>query len=71
MFKINNIQQLGLITDLYIVLHPKIMKLEENLELFKEKIKTGDFLECKGLGNEIPTGFLIMNRKKSFWLGII
>ena len=30
------------------------MKLEERLELFKEKIKTRDFLECKGLGNEIP-----------------
>jgi hypothetical protein len=30
------------------------MKLEERLELFKEKIKTTDFLECKGLGNEIP-----------------
>ncbi|MDI9394820.1 MAG: DUF1788 domain-containing protein [Euryarchaeota archaeon] len=30
------------------------MKLEERLELFKEKIKTKDFLECKGLGNEIP-----------------
>ncbi|HIH93570.1 TPA: DUF1788 domain-containing protein [Methanosarcina acetivorans] len=30
------------------------MKLEEHLELFKEKIKTKDFLVCKGLGNEIP-----------------
>ncbi|AKB55573.1 hypothetical protein A9239_01980 [Methanosarcina sp. A14] len=30
------------------------MKLEERLELFKEKIKTDDFLKCKGLGNEIP-----------------
>ncbi|MDD2615325.1 MAG: DUF1788 domain-containing protein, partial [Methanosarcina sp.] len=30
------------------------MKLEKRLELFKEKIKTKDFLECKGLGNEIP-----------------
>lgn len=30
------------------------MKLEERLELFKEKIKTTDFLDCKGLGNEIP-----------------
>ncbi len=30
------------------------MKLEKRLELFKERIKTKDFLECKGLGNEIP-----------------
>jgi hypothetical protein len=30
------------------------MKLEGRLELFKEKIKTKEFLECKGLGNEIP-----------------
>jgi hypothetical protein len=30
------------------------MKLEERLELFKEKIKTKEFMECKGLGNEIP-----------------
>jgi len=30
------------------------MKLEERLEIFKEKIKTDDFLGCKGLGNEIP-----------------
>ena len=30
------------------------MKLEERIELFKEKIKTTDFLECRGLGNEIP-----------------
>lgn len=30
------------------------MKLEERLELFKEKIKTTEFLECRGLGNEIP-----------------
>ncbi|MDD3043657.1 MAG: DUF1788 domain-containing protein [Methanosarcinaceae archaeon] len=30
------------------------MLLEERLELFKEKIRTKDFLECKGLGNEIP-----------------
>lgn len=30
------------------------MILEERLEAFKEKIKTNDFLECKGLGNEIP-----------------
>lgn len=36
------------------MLYSKIMKLEERLELFKEKIKTKDFLECKGLGNEIP-----------------
>lgn len=36
------------------MLYYKIMKLEERLELFKEKIKTKDFLECKGLGNEIP-----------------
>jgi len=36
------------------VLYSKLMKLEERLELFKEKIKTKDFLECKGLGNEIP-----------------
>jgi hypothetical protein len=30
------------------------MELERRLEHFKEKIKTRDFLECKGLGNEIP-----------------
>jgi hypothetical protein len=30
------------------------MKLEERLELFNEKMKTDDFLKCKGLGNEIP-----------------
>lgn len=30
------------------------MLIEERLELFKEKIRTKDFLECKGLGNEIP-----------------
>jgi hypothetical protein len=36
------------------VLHSEIVKLEGRLELFKEKIKTKDFLECKGLGNEIP-----------------
>jgi len=30
------------------------MKLEVRLELLKEKIKTKEFLECKGLGNEIP-----------------
>ena len=36
------------------MLYSKFMKLEERLELFKEKIKTTDFLECKGLGNEIP-----------------
>jgi hypothetical protein len=30
------------------------MKLEERLELFKEKVKAKDFLACKGLGNEIP-----------------
>lgn len=30
------------------------MKLEERLERFKERIKKTDFLECKGLGNEIP-----------------
>ncbi|WP_292374245.1 DUF1788 domain-containing protein [Methanosarcina sp. UBA411] len=30
------------------------MKLEESLELLKEKITTTDFRECKGLGNEIP-----------------
>ena len=30
------------------------MQLEKRLELFKERIKTADFLECKGLGNEIP-----------------
>jgi hypothetical protein len=29
-----------------------------------------DFLECNGLGNEIYTGFLIMNLKKNFWLTI-
>ncbi len=32
----------------------KNMQLEKRLELFKERIKTTDFLECKGLGNEIP-----------------
>ncbi|AAM05761.1 predicted protein [Methanosarcina acetivorans C2A] len=36
------------------MLYSKFMKLEEHLELFKEKIKTKDFLVCKGLGNEIP-----------------
>jgi len=30
------------------------MQLEERLESFKERIKKDDFLECKGLGNEIP-----------------
>ena len=46
------------------------MKLEENIELFKEKIKTRVFLECNRLGNEIYTGFLIMNLKNSLWLTI-
>ncbi|MHC1576279.1 MAG: hypothetical protein ACXQTE_02890 [Methanosarcinaceae archaeon] len=30
------------------------MKLEKRLELLKEKIQEDDFLNARGLGNEIP-----------------
>jgi len=30
------------------------MKLEERLELFKQKVQEDDFLSARGLGNEIP-----------------
>ncbi len=43
-------------TDLYTLLYTNMatMKLEERLELLKNKIQESDFLSAKGLGNEIP-----------------
>ena len=43
-------------TTLYTNLYTKVitMKLEERLELLKQKVQEDDFLSAKGLGNEIP-----------------
>ncbi len=43
-------------TALYSNLYTEIvtMKVEERLELLKQKVQEDDFLEAKGLGNEIP-----------------